>query len=69
MVNRLRGLLNEIISPEQSAFVPSRRITDNVLIAFECVHAFQKSNQRRGDFYAFKLDLCMTESIGVLYKE
>jgi hypothetical protein len=57
MVNRLRGLLNEIISPEQSAFVPSRRITDNAPIAFECIHAIQKSNGRRGDYCAYKLDL------------
>jgi hypothetical protein len=49
--------LNEVISPEQSAFVPSRRITNNALIAFECVHAIQKSNGRRGDYCAYKLDL------------
>jgi hypothetical protein len=57
MVNRLRGLLNVMISPEQSAFVPTRRITDNALISLECVHAIQKSNGRRGDYCAYKLDL------------
>jgi hypothetical protein len=57
IVNRLRGLLDEIISPEQSAFVPSRHITDNALIVFECVHEIQRNNSRRGDFYAYKLDL------------
>jgi hypothetical protein len=36
LVNRL---LNEVVSQEQSAFVPTRRITDNALIAFKCVHA------------------------------
>jgi hypothetical protein len=37
--------------------VPNRRITDNALIAFECVHALQRSNGRRGDFCVYKLDL------------
>jgi hypothetical protein len=46
-------MLDDIISPEQSAFVPTRRITDNTLIAFECVHAIR----RRGDYYAYKLYL------------
>jgi hypothetical protein len=57
LVNQLRGFLDDIISPEQSAFVPIRRITDNALIAFECAHAIQKSNGRKGDYCAYKLDL------------
>lgn len=36
LVNRLRPLLGDIISPNQSAFVQGRMITDNALIAFEC---------------------------------
>jgi hypothetical protein len=41
LVNRLRPLLDEIISEEQSAFVPGRLITYNSILAFECIHHIQ----------------------------
>jgi hypothetical protein len=57
LVNRLRPILGEIISPAQSAFIPGRMITDNAVIAFECIHAIQKGAGDKGDFCAYKLDL------------
>jgi len=57
LVNRLRPWLQELISPQQSAFVPGRLITDNALIAFECLHVIQHSTAARTNFGAFKLDL------------
>ena len=57
LVNRLRPLLQDIISPTQSAFIPGRMITDNALIAFECIHAIQSNSADRAQFCAYKLDM------------
>ena len=57
LVNRLRPILQDIISPNQSAFIPGRHITHNALIAFECLFAIQNSASPRTNFCAYKLDL------------
>lgn len=57
LVNRLRPILDDIISPFQSAFVPGRMITDNALLAFECFHYIQHEKNPEKSFCAYKLDL------------
>jgi hypothetical protein len=41
----------------KSMFIPGHMITDNAIIAFECLHVMQQCNDKRGGFYANKLDL------------
>jgi hypothetical protein len=41
LANRLKFLLHNIISPMQSAFVPSRNIQDNTILAHELLHSFK----------------------------
>jgi hypothetical protein len=46
LANRLKLILPEIISPNQSAFVPGRLVTDNILLPYEYTHFMR--NKKRG---------------------
>ena len=54
--NRVKPLLNKIISPLQGAFVPGRLINDNIMLAHEIMHSFKKKNGKTG-YMAVKLDM------------
>jgi len=56
IVNRLKGVLPDMISPVQSSFVPGRQITDNVIIMQEVLHSMRRKTGAMG-LMAIKLDL------------
>ena len=53
--NRLKIILPEVISSNQSAFVPRRMVTDNVLLAYELTHFLQTKSSSRDSYAAVKL--------------
>ena len=54
--NRLKPILSTIISENQSTFVPSRLIADNVLVAFEIMH-YLKKKEGKECYMAIKIDM------------
>ena len=57
LANRLKEVLDYMISESQSAFVPSRLITDNVLISSEIMHYMKRKKQGKHGVVALKLDM------------
>lgn len=57
IANRLRGLIHKCIDLAQSAFVPGRLISDNVLLAYEILHTLKLKRLGKKGFMALKLDM------------
>ncbi|XP_075640364.1 uncharacterized protein LOC142612127 [Castanea sativa] len=56
LTSKLRPLLEKIISPTQSAFIPNRWIAENQVIIHELLHGF-KTRKPKSGLMAIKLDL------------
>ena len=57
MVNMIKHILPHCISDSQSAFVPGRLITDNVLVAYELLHNLKNKRIGKESQCALKLDM------------
>jgi hypothetical protein len=56
IANRIKLILSDVISPNQSAFLPGRLISDNTIIAYELFHYFQQTSSTTG-FIGMKTDM------------
>uniref|UniRef100_A0A803PBY7 Reverse transcriptase domain-containing protein n=1 Tax=Cannabis sativa TaxID=3483 RepID=A0A803PBY7_CANSA len=57
LANRLKVVLPSVISENQSAFIPRRLISDNIMIAFEVMHYLKRKSKGMTGFMELKLDL------------
>ena len=57
LANRLKVVLPSVISPYQSAFIPGRLITDNVIAIYETLHTMHTRLWSKMGFMGIKLDM------------
>ena len=57
IANRIKVVLSRLIFESQSAFFKNRLITDNVLIAYEVIHAIKNIRANNNRLFALKLDM------------
>lgn len=57
IVHKLQMIMPHCIDEAQSAFVPGRLITDNVIVAFELLHTFKRQVGARCSSFALKLNM------------
>lgn len=60
LANQLKKIIDDIISPNQLAFILKRLISDNVLVDFECIHKI--NNKTYGGEGALMLKLNMNKA-------
>ena len=57
LANRLKKILPNIISEQQSAFTKNRLISNNILVAFETLHSMNVHKSSKSGYMAVKLDM------------
>ena len=57
LANQLKIVLPSILSDSRSTFIQNRHISNNVLIAYELVHALKSRRSGREGYLAMKLDM------------
>lgn len=57
IANRLKEVIDLIISENQSAFIPGRLKSDNIMIAYEVMHYMKRKNSGKQAWMALKLDM------------
>lgn len=55
--NQLKKELADIVSEEQSAFVPGQLITDNIIVAYKTMHTIRRKTGGKDGLMALKLDM------------
>lgn len=57
MANRMKEFMSEVISENQSAFVPGRIILDNIMISYEVMHYLKRKRRGNEGSMAVKFDM------------
>ena len=60
IVNKLKTILHVVIDSSQSAIIPNRLITDNIIDGYKCLYKIRHSKRKKNGFVALKLDISRT---------
>lgn len=55
--NRMKEVLNIVVSDTQSAFIPGRLISDNIMVSYEFMHYLKRKRTGKEGYMALKLDM------------
>ncbi|CAN1162622.1 Putative ribonuclease H protein At1g65750 [Linum perenne] len=56
LANRMKGLMQCLVHPSQTSFVPGRHITDNIIVVQEVIHSMHGKSSGKG-IMVLKIDL------------
>ena len=57
LTNRMKSVLDSVVSKSHSAFVPGRAITDNIIVSTKIMHFLKRKRQGKHDVTALKIDM------------
>lgn len=57
LANRMKNMLEKVVSESQSAFIPGRLISDNIMVSYEIMHYLKKKKIGKDGYMALKLDM------------
>lgn len=57
IINKLKYILHQVISPTQSAFIPNMLITNNMIRGYKCLHKIRHNKRKKNGFVALKLNI------------
>lgn len=60
IANRIKLHMDKIFNPNQSAFIPNRLITDNIILVYEYFHILHKNKSKNKGYVGFKHDMAKT---------
>ncbi|KAL8122327.1 hypothetical protein AgCh_018896 [Apium graveolens] len=57
LANRMKNMLEKVVSESQSAFIPGCLISDNIMVSYEIMHYLKKKKISKDGYMDLKLDM------------
>lgn len=57
LASRMKSMLDGVVAENQSAFIPGRLITDNIMVGYAMIHYLKRKRRGKRGFMALKIDM------------